>query len=210
MVSDSDGTCFPWYGSGHEIKSISGPTRNAQEFSLKMNDNFYPHVTWCIPVRGYDHVPALTEIERHQTFYTWLMARNDNTGMYHVLKTLQWRMDLKIAIDPTKAQGQRAKLVSSPMPEQPLILSKNICPTMKALVPPNANSAQTLIWKPNVGNWKLVIQPIWLKENDEKGKYQQFLEKVSVEERNFIHNYLNDITTASRNSCLRFDSSRGD
>lgn len=56
-----------------------GPTKGEQEVSVSMNDNFYPHITWSVPLRNHRD-PALTHVRRTQGFYTWLVAKNVNTS----------------------------------------------------------------------------------------------------------------------------------
>ena len=41
--------------------------------------------------------------------------------------------------------GQRAQLVSDPVPKQPTVLENNVPIPRCALMPPNANSAQMLV-----------------------------------------------------------------
>lgn len=60
--------------------------------------------------------------------------------------------------------GQRAKLVSDPVPKQPLIMEENIPIPRCALMPPNANSAQMLVWRPKVGKPLCIIPPVWKKD----------------------------------------------
>jgi len=40
-----------------------------------MNDNFYPSVTWAVPISN-SNTPMLTHITRDQSFITWLVAMN--------------------------------------------------------------------------------------------------------------------------------------
>ncbi|XP_032803382.2 uncharacterized protein LOC116939283 [Petromyzon marinus] len=49
-VSDADGSLYPWYGSSGEVLTVTGPTLTPTTFSLGMSDNFYPSVTWAVPV----------------------------------------------------------------------------------------------------------------------------------------------------------------
>lgn len=43
-----------------------------------MNDNFYPSVTWAVPISN-SNTPMLTHITRDQSFITWLVAMNSVT-----------------------------------------------------------------------------------------------------------------------------------
>ena len=78
-VSDSDGVSYPWYGSGTEIASVTGPNDHFTELKIKMNDNFHPSVTWDVPISERD-APHLTKITRDQSFITWLAAVNEKTN----------------------------------------------------------------------------------------------------------------------------------
>ena len=81
-------------------------------FCCRMNDNFYPSVTWDIPISEKDQ-SHLTKIERDQHFITWLAALNENTGELIVLKTIRWKFNLVIGVDPHKPLGKRAKLITN-------------------------------------------------------------------------------------------------
>jgi hypothetical protein len=155
MISDSDGKLFPWYGNKTEVCLIKGPKSNYSVYSVSMNDNFYPHVTWDIPTST-ERKPRLTRVKREQSFLTWLVAMNVMTGHLIVLKTLKWQMFLEIQIDPKKELGKRARLVSNPVHAQPELLKKNIKIPNCALYPANANSSQYLVWRPS-GNVKPVV-----------------------------------------------------
>lgn len=48
-ISDSDGVSYPWYGNTTETVTLVGPTNKISRFSVSMNDNFYPSVTWAVP-----------------------------------------------------------------------------------------------------------------------------------------------------------------
>ena len=99
MISDSDGKLFPWYGNKTEVCLVKGPKSSYSAYSVSMNDNFYPHVTWDIPTSS-ERKPRLTRVKREQSFLTWLVAMNVMTGHLIVLKTLKWQMLLEIQIDP--------------------------------------------------------------------------------------------------------------
>ncbi|XP_030063666.1 protein FAM78A [Microcaecilia unicolor] len=157
-ISDSDGVNYPWYGNTTETCTIVGPTKRDTKFTVSMNDNFYPSVTWAVPVSE-GNVAKLTSIHRDQSFTTWLVANNTTTNDMVILQTIKWRMRLDIAVNPTKPLGQRAKLQSPFAQEQPKILSKNEPIQPSALVKPNANDAQVLMWRPTNGQPIVVIPP---------------------------------------------------
>ncbi|XP_060697123.1 protein FAM78A [Hemiscyllium ocellatum] len=157
-ISDSDGVNYPWYGNTTETHTIVGPTKREVRFTVSMNDNFYPSVTWAVPVSR-SNTPQLTSIMRDQSFTTWLVASNAGTGEIIVLQTIKWRMKLHIAVDPSKALGERAVLLEPIEQETPLILNRNEPIAPNALRKPNANDAQVLMWRPTGGQPEVVIPP---------------------------------------------------
>jgi len=176
MVSDSDGKHFPWYGDHHEIQLIEGPTTKSATFKVKMNDSFYPQVTWMppIPVSPKDIAKAggtkkclLTKIQRDQTFYTWLIARNESSKELIVLLTVTWRAQIDISIDPHAPRGKRAKLFGVQWQKAPEILSHNVPIPRCAMEPPHANGAQMLVWRPfnpdkeDKSAPEMIIPPRW-------------------------------------------------
>ena len=158
MVSDSDGRNFPWYGSRNEVSVVKGPQNTHTTHTVSMNDNFYPHVTWDIPTSN-EKISRLTNIKRVQTFYTWLVAMDVVNTQFVVLKTFKWTMNLEIAVDPSKQLGQRARLISAPEQQQPMVLKENIKIPNCALYPSNANSCQVLMWRPNGASPVVVVGP---------------------------------------------------
>ncbi|XP_039269433.2 uncharacterized protein LOC120344333 [Styela clava] len=126
-VSDSDGVSYPWYGNTTEIATVEGPTDTSRSLTLRMNDNFYPSVTWDIPVSEGSEA-HLTHIVRDQSFTTWLAAVNQTTGRLEVLRTVKWHFYLEIDVDPTQELGKRARIVSPLVQKQPIILKNNTEP----------------------------------------------------------------------------------
>ncbi|KAG9281598.1 protein FAM78A [Astyanax mexicanus] len=157
-ISDSDGVNYPWYGNTTETCTIVGPTKKDTKFTVSMNDNFYPSVTWGVPVSD-SNVPVLSSIRRDQSFTTWLVAINQASGETLVLQTVRWRMRLHIEVDPEKPLGKRAKLCEPIAQEQPQVLGKNEPIPPNAMVKPNANDAQVLMWRPRTGEPVVVIPP---------------------------------------------------
>ncbi|KAG8556244.1 hypothetical protein GDO81_017983, partial [Engystomops pustulosus] len=157
-ISDSDGVSYPWYGNTTETVTLMGPTNKISRFSVSMNDNFYPSVTWAVPVSE-SNVPMLTRIKRDQSFTTWLVAMNAHTKEKIILQTIKWRMRVDIEVDPTQLLGKRARLVGRTQQEQPRILSRMEPIPPNALVKPNANDAQVLMWRPKRGQPVIVIPP---------------------------------------------------
>lgn len=134
-----------------------------QSANIAMNDNFHPHVTWRNPAKRGQTEPNLTHIIRDQSFYVWLVAWNMTTHKAYILKTVRWNMMLEIDVDPKKPLGQRAHLISEPIVKQPTVLAENIPIPRCALMPPNANSAQMLVWRPVAGQPVCIIPPVWKK-----------------------------------------------
>lgn len=123
-VSDSDGVSYPWYGNTTEIATIVGPTDTYKCMHLTMNDNFYPSVTWDIPVSEGTSA-HLTRIVRDQSFITWLAAINETTKDIIVLKTVRWNFYLEIDVDPSRELGCRARIVAPRAQKQPFVTSGN-------------------------------------------------------------------------------------
>ncbi|WAR31723.1 FA78A-like protein [Mya arenaria] len=141
MISDCDGHHYPWYGSRNETVTFEGPCKMYQTATVTMNDNFHPH-----------------------TFNVWLVVWNMTTQKAYILKNIRWNMQLNIDVDPSKPLGQRAKLMSNPVPRQPEVLEHHVPIPKCALMPPNANSAQMLVWRPRVGQPMCIIPPVWKKD----------------------------------------------
>ncbi|KAK6484414.1 protein FAM78B, partial [Huso huso] len=98
-ISDSDGVSYPWYGNTTETVTLVGPTSKVSRFTVSMNDNFYPSVTWAVPVSD-SNLPMLTRIKRDQSFTTWLVALNTATKEKILLQTIKWRMRVDIKWTP--------------------------------------------------------------------------------------------------------------
>ena len=159
MVSDADGKQYPWYGARQEVHTVEGPSPK-QQVTVDMNDNFFPQVTWCVPMETHDRKPRLTQIHRKQKFFTFLAMRDLSTKEVHILRAVTWSMELTIGANPEKPLGQRAWLVGPLEQPTPCILNANVPIPEYALRPPNANRSQTLIWRPRRGEPKLVVPPI--------------------------------------------------
>jgi len=158
MISDADGKQYPWYGSRYEIQTIQGPSAK-HSVTVHMNDNFFPQVTWYIPHPSYDRMARLTYIHREQDFYTYLVVKDLATNAYHVLKTITWSMTINIGVEPDKPLGRRARLLA-PLEQDPPIIRDSgdrSRPEVYAMKPPNANNAQVLVWRPLVGEPKIVV-----------------------------------------------------
>lgn len=88
-------------------------------------------------------------------------------SLYEITTPVWWNKHLKfcnIFFFLFIYSGQRAKLVSNPQPKQPVVLSDNVPIPRCALMPPNANSAQMLVWRPKHGKPVCIIPPVWKKD----------------------------------------------
>ncbi|XP_062311383.1 protein FAM78B-like [Osmerus eperlanus] len=157
-ISDSDGVSYPWYGNTTETVTLAGPTTKPSHLSVSMNDNFYPSVTWAVPVSD-SNLPMLTSISRDQSFSTWLVALNTSSREKVLLQTVRWRMKVDIQVDPGRPLGSRARLAGCSLQEQPLVLTRMEHIPPNALGRPNANDAQVLMWRPRRGQPLVVIPP---------------------------------------------------
>lgn len=155
-ISDSDGVSYPWYGNTTETVSVSGPTSKPSRLLVSMNDNFYPSVTWAVPVSE-SNTPLLTHIARDQSFTTWLVALNTGTGEKILLQAVRWRMRVEIAVNPMMPLGSRARLIGPMYQDQPKILTHLEPIPPNAMSKPNANDAQVLMWRPRRGTPIVVI-----------------------------------------------------
>ncbi|XP_014790473.1 protein FAM78B isoform X1 [Octopus bimaculoides] len=178
MISDCDGCYYPWYGARDETVVFHCPSLKTQETTLVMNDNFHPHVTWRNPANENQIEPNLTNIIRNQSFYVWLLAWNMTTGKSYILMNIYWTMNLEIVVDPHKKLGERAMLVSPQFPEQPIILKEKIPIPRCALSPPNANSAQRLVWNPKRGRPVVIIPPVWNSKKSAESQIQKHDSKL--------------------------------
>ncbi|XP_002730597.1 protein FAM78B-like [Saccoglossus kowalevskii] len=157
-ISDSDGRSYPWYGATSEVATIEGPTSGYSNLYLRMNDNFHPTITWDIPVSGSTHA-KLTNVTRDQSFTVWLLAFNRTTGKKIVLKTIRWRMQLEIAVDPKKPLKERTRLASRVEQHRPEVLKLDENVPDAAFHGPNANEAQMLAWYPKDDANPVMIVP---------------------------------------------------
>ncbi|XDV20123.1 hypothetical protein PO909_025500 [Leuciscus waleckii] len=147
-ISDSDGVNYPWYGCTTEMYTIVGPTKKSTKLTVSMNDNFCPSVTWSVPVGTTSSPPLLRSIQRDQLFTTWLVAMNETTAEMVLLRTIRWRMQLRIKVDPKKPLGQRATVMEPVIQEQPQVLVRN------EPIPTNV-----LMWRPRNEKPIVVIPP---------------------------------------------------
>lgn len=157
-ISDSDGVSYPWYGNTTETVTIVGPTSKPSRFTVSMNDNFYPSVTWAVPVSE-SNTPLLTNIKRDQSFTTWLVALNTTSREKILLHTIKWRMRVDVMVDPSQPLGSRARLVGRLYQDQPRVLARMEPVPSNAMGKPNANDAQVLMWRPRRGPPIVVIPP---------------------------------------------------
>ncbi|KAG7277402.1 hypothetical protein CRUP_033357 [Coryphaenoides rupestris] len=171
---------YPWYGNTTETVTLTGPTSKASRLTVCMNDNFYPSVTWAVPISN-SNTPMLTHITRDQSFITWLVAMNAVTKENVLVVCHQAVMRCLLAyfldkpagedctadgslahagghrVDPERPLGARASLVGRGLHEQPHILNYQEPIPPNALGRPNANDAQVLMWRRGPGPALVVI-----------------------------------------------------
>ncbi|XP_074871657.1 protein FAM78A-like [Carettochelys insculpta] len=157
-ISDSDGVNYHWYGNTTETCTVVRPTRKGSKFHISTSDNFYPSITWALPVSE-SNVVELMSIHRDQSFTTWLVATNTATTEMVTLQTIKWCMRLNTEVNPSRPLGQRATLQEPFAQEQPQVRSKNEPIPPSALVKPNASDAQVLMWRPKDGPPLVAIPP---------------------------------------------------
>ncbi|CAF1072636.1 unnamed protein product [Rotaria sp. Silwood1] len=156
MINDSCGRNFPWYGSKNQVVTIQGPLYRQSEYTISMRDLFVPWIPWDIPTCEGEQ-SYLTHIYRHQRFYVWLCAMNCTKNELLIIRTIRWTQTIEIDIKPDLNRGMRAKLISNPVPDQPIFLKRNIFIPSCALQEPSANNAQLLIWRPTKGDPIVVV-----------------------------------------------------
>ncbi|XP_011786823.1 PREDICTED: protein FAM78A [Colobus angolensis palliatus] len=109
---------------------------------------------------GDDLAPALALSHApHDAVLSASPGGSSPTNDMIILQTLHWRMQLSIEVNPNRPLGQRARLREPIAQDQPKILSKNEPIPPSALVKPNANDAQVLMWRPKYGQPLVVIPP---------------------------------------------------
>ncbi len=80
---------------------------------------------------------CLTHIYRHQRFYVWLCAMNCTKNELLIIRTIRWTQTIEIDVKPDLSRGKRARLISSPTPEQPIVLKRNLFIPSSALQEPS-------------------------------------------------------------------------
>ncbi|CAF1572692.1 unnamed protein product [Adineta ricciae] len=123
-------------------------------------------IPWDIPTSD-EEIPRLTHIYRNQHFLVWLAAMDLESKDIYILRTVEWKKIIEIAVDPKRQRGRRSTLISDPSPQQPTIYDENLSIPTCALYPPTgnaillmrSNSAQVLVWRPTSGQPTLVVPP---------------------------------------------------
>jgi len=149
-VNDSSGAYFPYYGNGPEMVKIKGPCVEEKEYQVTMTGAPKSHVTLRVPTLHHKTKKDcdLTAVKRKQKFTLWLIARNLDTNDIYPLRTITWDMDVNIKVDPNQQCGRRATLQEPKSQMKPVVLSHIISIPEEALLPPDANRAQMLLWRP--------------------------------------------------------------
>ena len=58
----------------------------------------------------------------------------------YILRTVEWKKLIEIAVDPKRQRGRRSTLMSDPSPQQPKIFEENLPIPTCALYPPTGKS----------------------------------------------------------------------
>lgn len=164
-VNDSDGETYPFYGHEKEFFQIEGPVARDTTFVVEMSDSPASHVTLNVPSKHDSSGDIdLTHISRKQRFNTWLVALNDRTGECIELKCLDWELDVSMVIDELAPNGMRVQLRDPKEQSLPRINKKIPRIPQCAQLPPDANHAQMLVFRPhssrqNVHQVKIIVAP---------------------------------------------------
>lgn len=149
-VNDSSGRYFPFYGDGSEVVTIKGPSKQSRKYSVTLTDAPMSQITLKVPMLHYKTRQScdLTSVRRNQKFNLWLIARDMNTNDVYPLRTMSWDVDINISVDPDRPVGYRAKLLEPKHQQKPHMLDHILSVPEEALLPPDANRAQMLVWRP--------------------------------------------------------------
>jgi len=161
-VNDSDGNMFPWYSYRKGMKQIQGPTKSETNFEVVMNDSPSSQLSLSVPSHHYHARKCLSSISRRQEFKVWLVARNVDTDDVFPIKCISWELSTMIGVNANREQGERASVLDDP--QQPPIIHKSAHPVpLQALLSPECNKAQALIWRPTDPRRKVsvIVPPAW-------------------------------------------------
>jgi len=127
-----------------------------------MNDSPSSQLCLSVPSRQYQTKKCLTSITRDQEFKVWLVVRNVDTSEVYPIKCISWQLSARVAIDPLQEQGERAIAVD-PEQKPPVIHKTAHQIPFVALVSPECNKAQALIWRPTDPKKKVsvIVPPAW-------------------------------------------------
>jgi len=161
-VNDSDGQNFPWYSYHKGMKEIKGPTKSETCFEVVMNDSPSSQLSLSVPSHYYQPRKTLTSVDRDQHFKVWLVVRNVNTDAVYPIKCISWNLTAAIEVSPENDQGSRVRVKDGP--RTPPIIHKSAHPVpLQALLSPECNKAQALIWRPTDPRRKVsvIVPPSW-------------------------------------------------
>ncbi|PAA59003.1 hypothetical protein BOX15_Mlig029804g1 [Macrostomum lignano] len=176
MVNDSNGLQWPFYS--HEtclLEIVAGRPLFYSSFELHFSDFFYPTMQWGM--RRNKQTSWLTDVERVQHFKVWLVAikRGKNhpkdgfpvcsysqfrpeLDELYVLQAMEWKYHIGLKFDCHMPLGRRCKSINDAQSEQPRVLQTVDPIPTSALVPPNCNSCQSLIFYPQDKNDVLLLK----------------------------------------------------
>lgn len=161
-VNDSDGQNFPWYSYNKGMKEIKGPTKSETCFEVVMNDSPSSQLSLSVPSHYYQPRKTLTSVDRDQHFKVWLVVRNVNAGAVYPIKCISWSLTAAIEVSPENDQGSRVRVKDGP--RTPPIIHKSVHPVpLQALLSPECNRAQALIFRPTDPRRKVtvIVPPSW-------------------------------------------------
>jgi len=161
-VNDSDGNKFPWYSFRKGMHEIKGPTKTETIFNVVMTDSPSSRLSMSVPSPHYQARRCLSTISRNQQFKVWLVVRNVDTDDVYPFKCISWELSCMIGVTPTKEQGERARVLEGPQ-KAPIIHKEPHSLPLQALLAPECNKAQALIWRPTDPKRKVsvIVPPDW-------------------------------------------------
>jgi len=161
-VNDSDGNLFPWYSFRKGMREIQGPTKTETTFEVVMNDSPSSQLSLSVPSHHYHARKCLSSVNRTQEFKVWLVVRNVDTDDVYPIRCISWELSAVIGVNTNKEQGERSTVLDDP--QKPPIIHKTAHPVpLQALLSPECNKAQVLIWRPTDPRRKVsvIVPPAW-------------------------------------------------
>ncbi|PAA61739.1 hypothetical protein BOX15_Mlig029727g1 [Macrostomum lignano] len=175
MVNDSNGTQWPFYSHKSSMIDLRSGSRIRPGFhELRFSDYFYPTMHWQAESEGFQY--HLTNVIRRQGFKVWFIVikrgpsnpmdgyitrylqYRPSTDEPYVIKAMEWRYNIELNFDCLQPLGSRCTAIFDKQEEQPRVLNSIDPIPTSALVPPNCNACQSLIFYPTNRNHPLVLK----------------------------------------------------